>query len=805
MKIRKQSRVLVWALDPALEARILAALEGSPYFVSGSECPECGEDGAGAFPARKADVAIVALAPGEGLDRLRALRAATSDMPVVVLLPQGPVNLGLEALEAGAGGVLRQSNLDPAGLVFAVGVALQAGARERELRAARDEAERAASTKSEFLASMSHELRTPIHSIIASTELLVETRLDDEQREYAGTVRSSASILLGLVNDVLDVSRIEAGQLALESIDFDLCAVVEAAVELSALEAQRKGLELAARLPADVPETLRGDPARLRQVLVNLVNNAVKFTHEGEVVVSLRHLAGEGGGELEFSVRDTGIGIPDEKRSLLFQSFSQLDSATNRKYGGTGLGLAISRSLVQMMGGRIGVESGAGQGSRFWFTLPAPAQAGEDARLVPPDFFAGLRVLVVDDNRSVREILGEHLSSWGCTVGEAATGPGALALLRGAAGARDGWQLALLDLRMPGMDGWQLASEIRADPRLGGMRLILLSTLGLTADEAKMKLLRLFNGYVTKPVRRQRLVETVFTATSEDLGLAALPGLAREGEHFPVGSWRILVVDDGEVSRELFRTVLEKAGYSVETAADGAEAMQKLSAEVYDLVFMDVNMPGTTGLDVTRRMRERGIATTVVAVTASAGTDEERRCLASGMNDFLPKPFLRRDLAKMLAKWLAGPRGAGESAAVDHVGVVAETASGTEPAAEGEPAPASGPSAVFDRDAAVATFLGRGDLVDRLLLGLVQRAETGLRALHEAAARQDTEAVRSEAHAIKGAAMNLSAGRLAETARTLERFAREGRVDEFAAAVASLQAALADLSAMAGGRTGETP
>ena len=797
MKTRKPCRVLVWARDPALEAPILRALQKSPYLAFRVERVGGRREALASLAGRRADVVLLALSSGEGLARLRAARAGAPDTPVVVLVPPGGGSLGLKALEAGAAGVLARPRIDPARLVLSIGVALRAGARERELRSARDQAEQATLTKSEFLASMSHEIRTPIHAILGSTELLMETLLDDEQREYAGTVQSSASILLGLVNDVLDFSRIEAGKLSLESIDFDLAAVVEGAVELSALEAHHKGLELATRLPSELPGTLRGDPARLRQVLVNLVNNAVKFTHAGEVVVSVQLLA-SGGSEavLEFSVRDTGIGIPADKRARLFQTFSQLDSATARKYGGTGLGLAISRSLVEMMGGRMGVESREGEGSRFWFTLPANAPRPVDrSAAVPPDFFAGLRVLIVDDNGSVRQILREHLSFWGCVVGEAASGAQALALLRAGAGGPQPWNLALVDLRLPGMDGWRLASEINADKAINGTRLILLSPLGLSAEEAKMKLLRWFNGYITKPVRRQKLVETVFTVTAADLDLEALPVRGPEREPFPGGEWRILVVDDSEVSRELFRAVLEKAGYSVDTAADGVEALEKSSRAAYDVVFMDLNMPGTSGLDAARRMRDRGIAATIVAVTASARADEQERCLASGMNDFLPKPFRRHDLARLLAKWLPDGGNAAGAAAAPETGAAGPEPAELQAAEAEEPTPAARGSVVFDRDAAVATFLGRGELVDRLLRGLLQRAESGLQTIHGAVARGDAETIRSEAHAIKGAALNLSANGLAEASRALERCAMERRMDAVAVFLSSLEAALGELKA----------
>jgi signal transduction histidine kinase/DNA-binding response OmpR family regulator len=724
--------------------------------------------------------------------RLAAIRSRYPGVPVVLVTTTGSPHEEPSALARGAAAVIPASRLAPADLALAVQMARVGGAREAELVRARDLAQEAARVKAEFLASMSHEIRTPIHAIIGNIELLRDTRLDPEQKEYAGTVQASAEALLGLVNDILDISRIEAGKVQPETIDFYLPAVIETAADMNALEAHRKGLELATLLPVHTPTLVRGDPVRVRQVLVNLLSNAVKFTHAGEVVASV---AVRGGDEksalLEFSVRDTGIGIAADKVGGLFQSFTQLDSSSTRKYGGSGLGLAISRGLVELMGGTIGVESTEGRGSRFWFTLPVQKQKVSDQyTAIPADFFGGMRVLVVDDNATARSILSDYLGSWGCVVEDAAGGEEALAALRRRAGTSEPFRLALIDLRMPGMDGWHLASEINADRSINATRLVLLSPAGRSADEAKMKLLGWFNAYLAKPVRKSLLLETVFSVTSGALDLeqvapaAGAEEAAEAAEELPgaaddrrsAGLARVLVADDNEASRELFRVVLEKMGFTVVTVEDGRQAVERARAGGLDIAFLDVNMPEMGGPEAAQAMRRDGVQVPLIAVTASVRREEQERCLASGMNAFLPKPFRRQELEQVLRQWLPSASPAPSQQSL------------TRPAGAGK-------AAVLDFPAAVEAFMGREDVVRGLIRGFLERLAGRTAPMRIAFERGDMEAIRFEAHAVKGGALNLRAERLAAAALALERAAEDRHRAEIPGLLDAFESEAADLSA----------
>ena len=776
MKEREPCRVLLWGSDSTVESRVRRALSRAPFYSYRIRSVSKPREAREALTGNEVDVVILGR-----LSRLGGLLAHRPPVPVILLVHPREVLAAGKAMERGTVQTLLASRIGSTDLALAIRGARTAAAREAQLARARDQAQLAARSRAEFLADMSHEIRTPLHAIIGHTELLGETHLDAEQKEYTATVQASAEVLLGLVNDILDISRIDAGRLQPERIDFYLPAVVETAVEMSALAAHRKGLELTTFFPPRLPTLVRGDPVRLRQVLVNLVSNAVKFTHGGEIDATVTVLReDEQSALVEFSVRDTGIGIPAAKIPTLFQSFTQLDSSSSRKYGGSGLGLAISRRLVEVMGGEIGVESTEGKGSRFWFTLPFGKQRVSDQySAVGADFFGGLRVLVIDDNETARTILVRYLQSWGCFAEQAPSGPAALELLRARAGGVEAFRLALVDLRMEGMDGWQLASEISADKTINATSLVLLAPAGFGAEEARLKLLRWFNGYLVKPVRKARLLETIFTVASGTFDLEPVAAEDTPEEVLPAGPARVLVADDVASSRELFRAVLEKGGYTVETVENGREAVDRASKEPFDVAFLDVNMPLVGGPEAARALREAGVRTPIIGITASIRAEERELCLASGMNAFLAKPFRRAELAAVLRTWLP----------------VARAAQSPE---SWEPEPATTPvvdSEILDFPAAVSAFMGREEVVRGLVKGFLRHLGTRVPDMRAALAQGDAEAIRFEAHAVKGTALNLRANRLAQAAAALERAGRDRKMDEAASILDQVAAASTELSA----------
>ena len=545
-------------------------------------------------------------------------------------------------------------------------VTAEAGA-EAAMAAARDEATEASRLKSDFLANMSHEIRTPMNAIIGMTDLLLETELDTGQRDYAQTVRNSSEALLAILNDILDFSRIEAGRLLIEEIEFSVHNTVGDVVDLLAGPAQAKGLELAAIVESSVPAVIVGDPGRVRQVLTNLIGNAIKFTQAGEVVVRVTATDFyRAEAILHFEVSDTGDGIPADKLGMIFQPFVQADTSTSRKYGGTGLGLSISGQLVALMGGNCGVSSTLGTGSQFWFTVGVRTDAGrrQDEAPSPHDDLLGVTALVVDDSAAQCRVLSGYLTGWGMDVSTAGSGGEGLAAMRAAAAEDRPFAVVLLDRFMPGMDGLELKDAIVADPALTS-RLVLVTGLGRDGRHDSTERSGL-SATLSKPVHPENLQECLRVA----LGLgpawnAPLETADRDrSATAPLKRGRLLLAEDNVINQKVAVAMLSSAGYVVDVVDDGAGAVEAVATQRYDAILMDCQMPVVNGYDATIAIRAQegsGRRTPIIALTASARREDRERCLAVGMDSYLAKPVSKDALVALVASWakreltVAGP------------------------------------------------------------------------------------------------------------------------------------------------------